>query len=174
MSVFNGLVHFLEELCDVRLAYILPDDRGQLRLRNECGDEVRASRSYELFEDGDFEKLLTVSEGHSSLVGKHCAMIRKVGKGKIILLGTFPEEREFARIAKKAADFAKSTVNDVTDGAMITVRAGNGRQVEIAASVNGKHCSYRFDGIRRDLLTEQVYDGIIELSPYQIAVLEEI
>lgn len=170
----NSPYGFLEELCGIRLAYILPDDRGQLRLCNELGEEVRAGRNYELFEDGNFTPLLTVSQGHSSLIGKHCALICEVGKGKVVLLGTFPEESEFARIAKKAASFAGTVVDEVTEGGMITRRAGNGRAFEIAASVGGKNCTYRFSGNRKDLLTDQVYDGLIELMPYQVAVLEEI
>ncbi len=165
---------FLEELCGVRLAYTLPDDRGQIKLQNELGNTVRAGRSYELFEDGDFERLLTVSEGHSALIGKHCALIFNMGKGKVILLGTFPEEGEFARIARKAADLADAEIHSVTDGAMITKRAGRDRELVIAASVGGKACEYRFNGLRRDLLTDTVYDGSIQLHPYQVAVLEAI
>jgi beta-galactosidase GanA len=165
---------FLEELCGVRLSYILPDDQGQLRLTNELGEEVRGSRSYELFEDGDFEKLLTVATGHTALIGKHPALCCTRGKGKIILLGTFPEEGEFLRITRKAADYANAVVHTVTDGAMITRRAGDGRAFEIAAAIGGKDCEYRFNGLRKDLLTDQVYDGCIQLMPYQIAVLEAV
>ncbi len=170
----NSPYGFLEELCNVRLAYILPDDRWQLKLINEVGETVHTGRSYELFEDGDFEKLLTVTEGHAPLVGKHCALIRNVGKGKVVILGTFPEEGEFVRIATKAAKLAGAEVSDVTDGAMITRRSGNGRELVIAASVGGKSCEYRFDGAKRDLITDKIHDGSISLSPYQIAVLEAV
>ncbi|MBQ7354553.1 MAG: beta-galactosidase [Clostridia bacterium] len=165
---------FLEELLGARLSYLLPDDQGQLRLQNELGDTVRAGRSYELFDDGDFEKLLSITDGHSALIGKHCAIARKIGKGKVILLGTFPEDGEFARIALQAANFAGAEVFSTTDGAMITKRAGGGREFVIAAAVCGKACEYRFEGKRVDLLTDKIYDSSIALAPYQIAVLEAL
>lgn len=165
---------FLEELCSVRRAYLLPDDQGRLGIVNELGSRVRAGRSYELFEDGDFEKLLTVTEGHSALIGKHCALCCKRGKGSIILLGTFPEESELIRIALKAASLAGALVHDVTDGAMITRRSGQGRELEIAAAIGGAACEYRFDRRMRDLITDKVHENVISLSPYQVAVLEEV
>lgn len=165
---------FLEELCGVRLAYTLPDDHGQIKLINDLGNTVRAGRSYELFEDGPFERLLTVTEGHSALIGKHCALTCKVGKGHVIILGTFPQADELKRLMRKAAELAGANIDMITDGAMITHRSGGGREFEIAASIEGKACEYRFDGLRRDLLTDTLHEGSIGLSPYQVAVLEAV
>lgn len=163
---------FLEDLTGARLAYTIPDDAGRIRLISEQGEAVRGSRSFELFEDGDFEKLLTVTGGHSALVGKHAAICCAVGKGKVIVLGTFPEEREFARLAKLAAGYAGAELHSVTPGIMITRRMGTGRDLVIAASVNGQAGEYRFDGVCRDLLTDRVYEGSVALAPYQVAVLD--
>ena len=170
----NSPYGFLEELCDVRLAYILPDDRGQITLQNELGESVKASRSFELFEDGEFEHLLTVSEGHSALLGKHCALSRNIGKGKVIILGTFPEKREMTRLMRKTAEWAGATIHDVTEGTMVVRRSGSGKDFEIAASVNGVSCEYRFDGKRQDLISGQIYNDSIRLFPYQVAILETI
>ena len=167
---------FLEELCGVRLAYILPDDNGQLTLTNELGEQVHANRSYELFEneglDATCEKLLTITQGHASLLGKHCALCCNVGRGKVILLGTFPKEGELGRIAVKAANYAGAQVHNVTNGGMITPRQSSEENFVIAASVKGLPCDYYFEGVRRDLITGQTHDGHIHLDAFQIAVLE--
>lgn len=170
----NSPYGFLEELCGVRLAYTIPDTIDRIKLVNDLGEPVSANISFELFEDGDFEKLLTVTSGHSAIIGKHPSVSVNVGKGKIIILGTFPEESEFARIAKKAANCAGAEIHDVTNAGMITRRVGGGREFIIAASINGKPFEYRFDGKMRDLLTDTVYDSSILVESYQVAMLEKI
>ena len=164
----------IEEMLKVRAAYTLPHDNGQLTLVNEQGETVKGGGVFELFEDGDFESLLRVYSGYSALIGKHVAFRKTMGKGEVIFLGTLPEEKEFSRIVYKAVALAGAEVASVTRGAMITKREGNGRTVYIAVSLEGEACEYRFAGKRCDLLTDAVYDGMISLSPYQVAVLEDI
>lgn len=170
----NSPYGFLEELCNVHLDYILPDDRGQLSLTNELGESVKANRSYELFADGNFEPLLTVTGGHSPLIGKHCALVCTVGKGKVILLGTFPEKNELYRLLRKAATMSGATIHNASDGIMITRRSDGAKEYFIAASVNGATGEYSFDGKRRDLITGQIHENSINLAPYQVAVLETV
>lgn len=169
----NAPYGFLEDLCNVTLAYTIPDNENRVKLKNDMGEEVLASKSLELFEDGDYEKLVTVSGGHTSLVGKNCVLCKNVGKGKVIILGAFLEEKEFARIALKAADLGGAVVNDVTNSCMITRRTGDNTEVTVAASVNGKQAVYRFEGKMRDVITKKVHEGSIQLAPYQVAILEK-
>ncbi len=165
---------FLEELTGAYLKYTLPrmEENVEFEIRNENGDTVKCERSFELFDD-EGEKLLTVTKGHSAIVGKSCASIYNVGKGKVILLGTFPEKKELARIIKLGASLAHSDVHD-TDGAFITLRKGKDISGVIAASMDGEKHIYRFDGKKRDIVTSTVHDGSIALAPYQVAVLEDI
>ncbi len=165
---------FLEDLLDARLAYTIPYDNGQITMVNECGDTVKGHGIFELFDDGNFEKLLTVREGHSALIGKHAVIGRTVGKGYVILLGTIPDQKEFERLARLAADIAKLDVDQVSRGGMITKRVSDERTVYIAAAIDGISCEYAFEGKRRDLLTDQIHEGKITLAPYQVAVLESM
>ncbi len=169
----NSPYGFLEDLCNIHLDYILPDDRGQITLTNELGESVKANRSYELFADGNFKPLLTVTGGHSALLGKHCALSCRIGKGQIILLGTFPEKNEMARLIRKAATMSGATIHNASDGIMITRRSDGSQEYNIAASVNGATGEYRFDGKYRDLITDQIHENSISLAPYQVAVLEK-
>ena len=58
-------------------------------------------------------------------------------------------------------------------GVMVTRRVSSEASYEIVAAVNGDAGEYVFDGRRFDLLSDTVYEGKIELSPYQVAVLEK-
>lgn len=58
-------------------------------------------------------------------------------------------------------------------GVMVTRRVSSEASYEIVAAVNGDAGEYVFDGRRLDLLSDTVYEGKIELSPYQVAVLEK-
>ncbi len=165
---------FLEEVLDAHLAYTIPLDNGRITLENELGEAVKGHGIFELFDDGDFETLLTVKEGHSALVGKHAVIRRRVGKGSVILLGTVPEEKEFERLALLAAGAAGADTYRVSRGVMVTKRVGGEREILIAAAIDGSCGEFVFDGKRRDLLTDIVYDGKITLSPYQVAVLDVI
>ena len=64
---------FLEALTGARLKYTLPNDGGMLTVENEDGEEVSCSVSYELYEGDGLEHILTVTGGHSALVGLPCA-----------------------------------------------------------------------------------------------------
>ena len=163
----------LEDILDARLCYVLPHDRGQLVLKTNEGNAVKGSGVFELFDDGDFEPLLTVKEGHRALCGKHAAFLKRYGKGAIVFLGTIPEEKEFKRIVTLASVRAGIRPFDVTPDVLITKRTGDGHSVEIVAAINGVLSEYRFEGSRYDLLTDTCYKKKITLHPYQIAVLEE-
>lgn len=161
---------FLEALTGARLKYTLPNDGGMLTVENEDGEEVSCSVSYELYEGDGLEHILTVTGGHSALVGLPCAASVKVGKGRVILLGTFPEDRELDRIIRKAASLSGARTYDASEGLLITEREGDSPCI-IAAAADGRESRFCFEGRMRDVLTDTVFDGNISLSPYSVAVL---
>ncbi len=161
---------FLEALTGAHLAYTLPQDQGLLLFTNENGQSVSCTRSFELFDAGAFDPLITVTGGYSTMVGKSVAAVCSVGKGKVILLGTFPEEKELQRIIKKAAGLAGAEMHDVSQGIMITRRQGD-TDLVIAADLSGRGGVYRFSGSKTDLLTGLPHRNAISLSPYQLALL---
>ena len=170
----NSPYGFLEELTGAHLSYILPHDDGRLVFANDEKDAVKGRGVFELFDDGDFEPLLTVTEGHSALIGKHACFVKKIGKGYVILLGTLPEDKEFKRIFRKASALASAEAYEVTDGVMVTKRVGEGRTVYTVASLRGKACECQLEGKFRDLLKDTVSDGKLSLAPFEIVVLEKI
>ena len=164
---------FLEEITGETLTYILPDDNGQLLLQNEEGTAVRGSGSYELFDVADAEALLTVTEGHSALLGKAASFIKKVGKGYVLVLGTLPETEELLRIIKKAATLADARTYRADSGLMVTKRCHGQDTLYIVASVEGKAGELRFDGAYTDILSGEVFREVIRLAPYEVRILRE-
>ena len=164
----------LESITDASLAYILPDDEGKITLENEEGESVQGSAIYELFEEGDFEPLLTVKNGHSAILGKHAAFIKQVGKGYIVMLGTLPEEKELLRIIKKAGFIANACVYDVDDGIMLTRRVSERDTLYIVASIGGKAGEFRFDGEYEDILSGNIYKKSIKLNPYELRIVRNV
>lgn len=164
---------FLERLTGVRLKYTLPHDGGRIETENELGERVSCSTSYELYEGDGIEKIVTVTSGHSAINGLPCVASVKVGRGSVILLGSFPEEGELVRIIGKCAEFSGAEVFRASEGVLITRREGKLPCV-IAASADGREGYFDFDGKMKDVLTDTVHDGHIALAPYQVAVLTKI
>ncbi len=164
----------IEDITGEKLAYVLPGDSGKMTLENESGETVYGNGVYELFENGDFQPLLTVKNGHSSLVGKCASFIKKVGKGFVIMLGTLPEEKMFLNIIGKAAALANADVYDTDDGIMVTKRASEEDTLYIVAAVEGKAGQYRFDGEYTDLLSGESYKDVLSLNPYELRILKKM
>lgn len=165
---------FLEDITKTKLSYILPDDGGNIILENEEKDSVRGSSVYELFDNSDFDALLTVKKGHSALVGKCAAYIKQVGKGYVVMLGTLPEDAELFRIIKKAAKLSNSQIHDVDDGLMVTKRVHDGDILYIIASVGGKEGEYRFEGECEDIIYGDIYKNTVKLKPYELHILRRV
>jgi len=161
---------FLERLTGARLKYTLPHDGGRIKTQNALGRAVTCSTSFELYEGENIESIVTVTDGHSAIVGLPCVASVKVGKGRVILLGTFPEENELVRILKDAASEAGATMHAASERVIITERIGEA-PCTIAASYDENGGYFSFEGRMKDVLTDKVHEGRIDLAPYQVAVL---
>ena len=164
----------LESITGARLSYILPDDDGRITLVNEENECVHGRAVYELFEEGDFEPWLTVKGGHSALVGKCAAFVKRIGEGCVVMLGTLPEENELLRIIKKAAWLADACVYDVDDGIMVTKRVYKNDTLYIVASIGGKEGEFRFDGEYKDILSDEIYKTAVKLNAYELRIVKRL
>ncbi len=164
---------FLEDITGAHLDYILPDDNGKITLENELGASVHGSGIYELFENGEFEPLLTVKNGHSALVSKNASFIKKVGKGYVIMLGTLPEDGELIRIMKKAASLSASETYETDGNVMVTKRSKGDDSLYLVASAKGKEGSISLDGRWTDVLTGDVFESTVTIAPYELKILKK-
>ncbi len=164
---------FLEKLTGAHQLYIMPDDKDTFTCENELGETVKCSKTYEIFEELG-NTLIKITKGHKAVIGKACVLEIPVGKGKVIILGTFPEEKELRRIISKAVTENGGEKYNIEGGVMIVRREGEARSGLIVAEVYGTGGSFRFDGKMKDILTDEIFDGYIALEPYTTAVLEKI
>ncbi len=163
---------FLEKLTGARQLYIMPDDNNTFTCENEKGEVVKCSSSYEIFESMGENNLITVKNGHKAVIGKPCAMEIPVKKGKVIILGTIPEEKELRRIISKAITENGGEKYDVAGGLTVVRREGENHNGLIVADVYGSGGTFRFEGTKKDILTDKVHNGFIKLEPYTLAILE--
>jgi beta-galactosidase GanA len=170
----NSPYGHLEKILDERLTYIMPEDEGRITLENDEGSEVHGRGIYELFDLKDAEPILTVKDGHSALIGKHASFVKKVGKGYVVMLGTFPEHGELLRIIKKAATLADAKTYDVDEGIMVTKRAKDGDTLYIVAQIADRSGEYRFDGEYEDILSGERFTEKIAFKPYELRILRRI
>lgn len=162
---------FLEKLTKAYQLYITPTDNGSFTCVNELGEEVKCSKSFEIFENMGENNLITIKKGHSSMIGKPCALEIPVGNGKVIILGTLPEEKELRRIISKAVKNNNGDKFDVTGSIVVVRREGENHKGLMVADILGEGGTLKFDGKMKDILTDEIYDGSIALKPFCSAVL---
>ena len=170
----NAPYGFLEKLTGIYQLYMMPDDNGTFTTVNNEGETVKCSGTYEIFEDNGEKKLITVTEGHSAVKGKACALEVSVGKGKVIVLGTIPEEKEIGRIIKYAAELAGADRYDVSGGLLVTKREGKEHNGIIVASTYGAEGEIKLEGKMKDVVTGKIYEDNVKVDAYKALILEKI
>ena len=173
----NSPYGMLEKLTGQRLAYYIPDNIGNVFCKWEKdGEDFCGDKAYEVFEDDENADILVrVVEGHKSIKGKPCVISCKVGKGTVILLGTFPDGSGMKKIIAEAANCADIKLgNTEGDSLMVVDRCGEECRGTIVLDLFGKGGNYRFGGKRKDLITGKNYVNKVTLKPYQVMVLENI
>jgi beta-galactosidase GanA len=167
----NSPYGFLEKLTGAYQLYNMPTDKGLFECKNELGETVKCAKSFEIFEDMGESNLITITKGHKSVVNKPCALEINVGKGKVIILGTIPEEKELRRIITKAVTEQNADKFDITGSVVVVRREGEKHSGYMIADIMGEGGTFRFDGKMKDILTDTVHDGYIKLDPFCPAVL---
>lgn len=162
----------VEELTGITLRYSIPDHEDMITASWSDGSAFRGDEWYQLYE-GDGESLVTVTGGHSAIVGKSLVMAKKVGKGLVILVGTFPSEEDCRKIVQYALAQSGASFHETTGDVTVVPRQGGGHEGLVLVETACEPASCKFEGTMTDLLTGIQHAGEIQLEPYQIAVLEK-
>ncbi len=170
----NAPYGILEALTGVKQKYFVPDYDNDIACSwCDDGEEFHGEFSYELFEDSEnIIPLARVVSGHSAVVGKICAGVCKVGKGNVILLGTFPDRDTMIRLVRYAAALSGIATDNVQGNSLlVTHRKGKDADGTIVLDLCGKGGMYSFDGEKTDLITGEKFKSSVRVNPYEVKIL---
>ena len=165
----------LEELTCAQWLYGIPD-RVQAVSANwsQDGRPFSGSTWYDIYEEIPENTLVSVTAGHSAINGKACVVCRKVGKGHVILLGSFPSPADLDRIYEIACDYAAVLHGRTQGEVMVIPRSGTHTKGLILIEYSGKNSgSYTLPEAMTDVVTGETLQGTVTLSPYEIRVLKQ-
>ncbi len=163
----------LEELIGETWLYGIPDREGQIQAEWNDGSSFGGNWFYQAFAE-DKDTLVKITAGHSELTGKALVLKKRFGQGQIIVVGSFPSTADIRRIYELALDVAGIRHDAAPDGnLMVVTREGGGRRGLILAEYANRGGRYRLNRKMTDVLTGRVCEGEINVSPYEVLVLEE-
>ena len=156
---------FLEELAGVYTKYQKPLDNDVFRAQWTNDGECAVSMCYDAYECNEG----TESLAHST-AGEFAPLSviteRKVGKGKVILVGSVLSHGDILRLVSRAP-IAEASANVI-----LTERTGKEHGI-IAVETENKSGYVILNGSYTDLLTGKAYTGKTQIQPYGALVLKK-
>ena len=168
----DRLYGHLEALANVTPLYEIPDTNGLIKCKWNDGSEFEGNDWYELM-NADEDALATVTEGYPSLIGKSPLTCKQVGKGKIYCLGTFPSPSVMEKLLEMISADAKIDRLKTEGELFAAKRAGAAGEGLMVAECGGKTASIELEHEMTDLLTGKIYQGRVELEPYELLILKK-
>ena len=157
---------FLEELAGVYVKYQRPIHNDVFRAKWKHDGELGISLWYDAFECAEGTKSLahyTAGEfAPYSVITE-----RKVGKGRVILVGSVLSHGDLLRLVDLPP------ILEASENITLTQRTGEENGV-IAIETAGTCGRLFLNGEYRDLLTDRVLSGNIELAPYEVLMLNQV
>ena len=155
---------FLEELAGVYTKYQKPLANDVFKAQWTNDGECAVSMCYDAYEcnegtkslahytAGEFAPLSVITE-------------RKVGKGKVILVGSVLSHGDILRLVNRA------TIAEASGNVILTERTGKESGI-IAVETENKSGFIILNGSYTDLITGKAYTGKTQISPYGVLVLK--
>ncbi len=155
---------FLEEFAGVYETYDLPVGNEEYRVKWQDGSvspldtcfaayELRGAKALAVYENGEFAGMPAVTE-------------RKVGKGRVIVLGGVPTEEALLRLVGIAP------VAQASENVALVGRSGKCSGI-IALETERRTGELTLDGTYTDLITGKKYTGKVTMQPYSVLVLQK-
>lgn len=165
----------LEELTGTSWLYGIPDRINAISASwTSDKKEFNGGTWYDVYDETPENSLVTITGGHSAINGKACVVHRQVGKGHVILLGTFPKPEELQEIYKIACGYANIPCGGIEGQVMVVPRRGENEEGVILMEYSGYHSgTYQVAGEMTDVVTGEKVSGTITLQPYEIRVLKK-
>lgn len=164
----------LEKLTGCELTYSIPDSSVYIRSEWNDGESFNGNRWHELYTlDDEAESLITVTDGHSAVIGKSVAFRKRLGKGEVIVLGSIPSEKDLGKLIQIASEDAGITYTSPEGDVAVVPRIGEKTEGLLLAEYGNKPGSYKLPCRMTDILTGKSYEGSVSLSPYDLMILRK-
>ena len=134
-----------------RAEHALGEMEEKLGLVARYGGTERGAAALAVYTNGEFAGMPVITEN-------------KVGKGKVILLGSLPDCATLQALTQRFALLPAS------DNLVLTERTGEQNAI-IAVETQGKEGVLITDGKRKDVLSGRTLDGSVSVRPYEVLVL---
>ncbi len=165
----------LEKLTGTTMVYQVPDTYDHLSCAWEDGASLATDTWLQLFDVPENARVLArVTGGYSALAGKALIFETKLGKGKIITLGTLPRGADMTRLIGSLLVEVSIPAFAITGKIAAARRAGPHARGISAAEYDGKPGTMRLGRPHIDLLTGERLEETAEFAPYQVRILQEI
>ncbi|HEY8389764.1 MAG TPA: beta-galactosidase [Clostridia bacterium] len=157
---------FLEDFCGVYTKYQKPIDNNVFRAKWNDGKECSISMCYDAYEllPGTIS-LATYSNEEFS--GLSIITQRKVGKGKVILVGSVIGHKDMLRLVN-LEPIAKASKN------VILTERSDKQNAIIVVEVENKIGYIQLKQQYKDLITGKTFKGKVKVLPYQVLVLQNV
>ena len=161
----------LEELTGVRWEYGIPDRENRIRAKWMDGESFEGSTWFEVCAPSE-GMMVNITEGHKSINGHALVSAFKAGKGKVIVLGTVPSEKDMKRLIRKVCADAGIAIPQVDGEVMIAPREGEAGKGYIMVEYGAKPAVVALPTPMTDLITGKTLSGKVEIEPYGVLVLK--
>ena len=162
----NAPYSFLEDFAGIYTAFQLPIPNDCIKAKWADGSEMDISQVYDGYECRGAESLAVYASDHPK--GLSAVTCKKVGKGKVIVLGTMLSGKDFRRLVEKELGFApiaKASHN------IELIKRG---KLILAVELQNEKGSVKLRGKYRDILTNEICEKETVIHPYSVRILEPI
>ena len=168
----KGSSYTLEDLTGVKWRYGVPDTEGHVKAEWNDGTPFEGDTWFEMSDNCGEDTLVRVTAGHSAFENLSLVTCRKVGKGRVILLGAIPSEKDAARLIGLACQASGVKGVSIEGDVMAAPRAGDAGEGLMLVEFGGKDAAVTLPSPMTDLLTGRRLEGRVELKPYDVLVLK--
>ncbi len=160
---------FLEELAGVYTKYQKPLDNDVFKAQWQSGGECGVSMCYDAYECNNITQSIA-NYTECEFAALSVVTERKVGKGKVILVGSVLSHNDILRLVNK------NPIAEASENVILTERTEiNGSKSGIVAvETQNKDGYIVLDDEYTDLITGKACFGKIEMQPYQVMVMRKI
>jgi beta-galactosidase len=157
----------IEDLGGVYCKYDIPASPHAFKSQWTDGGEFTGSVWYSGLEPRGAEVLATYSEGPCE--GLAAVTSHKLGRGRVIVLGTLPPSEDFVRLLSAVADkLGIKPVVNASDNVLVVPRSGEAGSGLIAVELDNKPAWIELPRAGTDLITGSKLSGKINVGEYGV------